>query len=87
MSIIQWNIRGMQANWEQIKVLFHEADASIMCLQETKLGESTPFFGHNYSFYRSPLMLGLHAAYGGAGIIIRKSINHKIIDLDIPLQA
>ena len=50
MSIIQWNICGIRANQEHIRVLFKETGASVICLQETKLGESPLNPGINYVF-------------------------------------
>ena len=35
MSIIQWNIRGIKANKEQIRVLFRDSNAAVISLQET----------------------------------------------------
>ena len=86
MSIIQWNIRGIRANQKPIEVFFRDADASVICLQETKLGEGPLNPGINYVFYRSPPFIGIRAQ-GGTGFVVRKSVNHKVILLDSILQA
>ena len=86
MSIIQWNVQSFTSNREQIRVLMKENDSSIVCLQETKLGNFTPNVGHNYSFFRSPPMPG-HRAHGGTAILVSKSINCKVVHLDTILQA
>ena len=86
MALIQWNIRGFSSNREQVRVLFKEHNLSAICLQETKLGESTPNFGSNFIFHRSPPLIGLRAQ-GGTGIIVRKSVNHRVIQLNTVLQA
>ena len=86
MSIIQWNIRGIRANQEQIRVLFRDADAAVICLQETKLGEAPFNPGINYVFYRSPPFIGIRAQ-GGTGFVVRKSVNHRVIPLNSMLQA
>ena len=85
MSIIQWNIHGIRANQEQIRILFRVADASVICLQETKLGEGPLNPGINYVFYRSPF-IGIRAQEG-TGFVVRKSVNHRIISLNSILQA
>ena len=71
MSIIQWNVQSLNSNHEQVRLLFNEYDLSVICLQETKLGDFTPFFGHNFHFYRSPPMPG-ERAQGGTAIMVKK---------------
>ena len=86
MSLIQWNLRGFVANREQVRVLFKEHDVRAICLQETKLGDHTPNIGSNFAFYRSPPLIGARAK-GGTGIIVRRSVNHRVIQLNTVLQA
>ena len=86
MSMINWNIRGFNSNRDQIRVLLKENNASIICLQETMLGDNVPNIGLDYLFYRSPPMVGMRAE-GGTAIIINKSVNHKPVQLNTPLQA
>ena len=61
MSIIQWNCRGIASSGEQVKILFRDTDAKIMCLQETKIGERHYNPGINYSFHGSPPLQGVRA--------------------------
>ena len=86
MSIIQWNLRSIHGNREQIRLLFHESNACAICLQETKLGYDQFQVGHNFVFYRSPPFVGVRAQ-GGTAIIIKKSMNQKVIELNTVLQA
>ena len=86
MSLIQWNLRGFSANREQVRVLLKEHNAAAICLQETKLGDQSPNVGSNYAFYRSPPLIGIRAQ-GGTGIIVHRSVNHRIIQLNTVLQA
>ena len=44
------------------------------------------FKEYNYSFYRSPPLIGVRAQ-GGTGIIVRKSVNHRVVHLNSVLQA
>ena len=81
MALLQWNIRGFVSNREQVRVLFKEYNLSAMCIQETKLGDHAPNLGFNYSFYRSPPLIGVRAQ-GGTGIIIRKSVNHRVVHIN-----
>ena len=86
MSLIQWNIQGFSGNREQVRVLFKEHDISAICLQETKLGNSTPNIGSNFVLYRSPPLIGAREQ-GGTGIIVNKSVNHRVVHLNSNLQA
>ena len=83
---MQWNIRGFMANREQIPVFFKEHNIAALCLQETKLGNQSPNLGSNYAFFRSPPLIGIRAQ-GGAGIIVHKSVNYKVVQLSKVLQA
>ena len=86
MSIIQWNIRGFASNREQVRILFRDHDLSAICLQETKLGDFTPNIGSSFVFYRSPPLIGIRAQ-GGTGIIVRKSVHQRVVQLNTVLQA
>ena len=86
MSLVQWNIRGLYSNFEQIRIFFKEHDIVAICLQEIKLGNVTPNLGHSYAFYRSPPLPGVRAQ-GGSGIIVSKSVNHRVVNINTVLQA
>ena len=86
MSIVQWNLQSFCSNREQVRVLFRDHDLSVACLQETKLGTNTPNVGHHFSFFRSPPMQG-DRAQGGTAIIVKKSINCKVVQLHNILQS
>ena len=90
MSLIQWNIRGLRSNFEQVRTLFRDNNASAICLQETMLGIDSINFGYQYSFYRSSTPPGLCAQGGpgiGAGIIVSNLLNHQSLNLASVLQA
>ena len=86
MAFIQWNIRGFQANREQVRLLFKEHNPAAICLQETKLRDLSPNIGSNYVFFRSPPLIGIRA-HGGTGVIVQKSVNHRVVQLNTVLQA
>ena len=86
MALVQWNIHGFLSNRDQVRVLFREHDLAAVCLQETKLGNNTPHLGANYVFHRSPPLIGVRAQ-GGTGIIVHRSVNHRIVQLNTVLQA
>ena len=86
MSILQWNLRGLSSSWEQLRTLFRDKEISIACLQETKLGNSTPNMGHNFNFFRSSPLIG-ERAQGGTAIIVYKNLNCRVVQLNTDLQA
>ena len=86
MSLIQWNLCSFTSNRESVQILFRDHNVSSICLQETKLGDITPNIGLNYTFHRSPPYVG-ERAQGGTGIIIHKSMNYRILQLNSVLQA
>ena len=54
IHILQWNINGLPHNWHELKQALLELDASILCLQESKLKPTDPynFNIYSYSLYR-----------------------------------
>ena len=67
-------------------VLLHDLDPGILCLQELKLGPLPYNHGLNYSFHRCNPPPGVRAK-GGAGVIVKKSIQHSLLQLHTTLQA
>ena len=84
-SIIQWNCRGIFPNAENLKVLTHDHNAGVICLQETKLGYRNFNPGFNYSFfsYNPPGV----PAHGGVAIMVNKGLEHSVVDIKTDLQA
>ena len=84
-DILQWNCKGLRARTEDLKVLMHDFNPGIICLQETMLGNSSYNPGLNYSIFNSsPVGGGTH---GGAAIIVKNSLQHSKIALNTNLQA
>jgi len=51
--ILHWNIRGLQANREELDLLFSNLDPTVICIQETFLKENkTINFKHYSSYHR-----------------------------------
>ena len=84
-SIIQWNMQGFQANFEELAVLLRRYKPAVFGLQETFLTSSkTPSFsGFNILTKNS-----LHdRATGGVALLINKSYLFSEVHLNTPLQA
>ena len=85
-DILQWNCRGLRSRAEELKVLIHDHNPGIICLQETKLGNHSFNPGLNYIIYNSVPPLN-DRAKGGAAIILKKSLQHSVLALNTNLQA
>ena len=42
-TIIQWNCRGLRANYDELQLLLNDYDPAVVCLQETYLKEPNNF--------------------------------------------
>ena len=85
-DFLQWNCRGLRARSEALKVLIHDHNPGIVCLQETMLGTDNFNPGLNYNIFDCAAPAG-GRAHGGAAVIIKKSLQHSLINLNTSLQA
>ena len=85
-DFLQWNCKGLRARSEALKVLMHDFNPGVVCLQETMLGTNHFNPGLNYDIYDCAAPAG-DRAHGGAAVIIKKSLQHSLISLNTLLQA
>lgn len=85
-DIVQWNCRGLRTSVEELRLLIRTHDPGVVCLQETKLGDTDFNPGLNYSFYNKSPTLAVRAK-GGAAIIVKKNIQHSKINIRTDFQA
>ena len=84
-NIIQWNVRGLRANFEELRLLCNQYNPQIVAVQECQLRKDkiinlTGFSGRTKS---SP---GDNAT-GGVTLYVNKSVLFSEIKLDTDLQA
>jgi len=86
-ELMQWNLRGLQANREELNLLISSFNPALAALQETKIGPNHNINYQNYSFHNcpGPEINGIY--HGGAAVIIKNSIPHTHIPLQTNLQA
>ena len=56
-TIIQWNCRGLRANYAELQLLLNDYDPAVVCLQETYLKEPNHVTFRNYLLIRLLLVM------------------------------
>jgi len=84
---MQWNMRGLQANREELSLLVSQYDPTAVCIQETLLhSNKTPSF-KNYSYYGIPAVENNNSLHGGVAVLIKNSTPHQQLHINTGLQA
>ena len=84
-TIVQWNVRGLRANFEELRLLCNQYNPQIVAVQECQLRKDkminlTVFSGITKSIPGDN-------ATGGVTLYIHKSVLFSEIKLDTDLQA
>jgi len=87
MEILQWNIRGLQANSEELNILLSNFNPVLVSLQETFLKPSKTTTFKNYSLYNFPSEESNGTIHGGIAILVNSAVPHSQIQLNTNLQA
>ena len=85
-SIIQWNFRGLKANYNEILILTTLLSPTVFCLQETFLKTTDNIYFKNYSLYNH-IAIENQKASGGSSILVKSNVPHRQIDINSNLQA
>ena len=85
-SIIQWNCRGLGANYNEILILMSLFSLSVICLQETFLKQSDNISFRDFNMFNYICPDGQRAS-GGTSIMVKSSVPHSQFDLNTNLQA
>ncbi|HIP82064.1 MAG TPA: reverse transcriptase-like protein, partial [Desulfocapsa sulfexigens] len=85
-TIIQWNCRGFQANFNELHILKQDFNPVAFCLQETLLKDTDKIDFRRYAIYNKSPSDGQRVS-GGSAILIKNNIIHNQISLNTPLQA
>lgn len=85
---IQWNCRGLRANYNELLILMQTMEPIVLCLQETMVSDSYVFHNRNYTLFLSqtPQQSGNRPS-GGAGILVCKKFPHSLLPINTTLQA
>jgi len=85
-TILQWNCRGLKANYHDILLLLNEHDPAVLCLQETFLKNTDNITLKNYSLFNH-YSQNVDRASGGVSVIVNNRAPHRVIPLNTNLQA
>ena len=77
MSVfIQWNMRSMNSNREELNILLSDFNPDMVCLQETQLKvNSTIDFKHYSTYHRSGNDIN-GTIHGGTAILVKSTLPH-----------
>ena len=85
-KIIQWNCRGLKANFNELLLLLTGLCPSIICLQETFLKPNDNLNIRGYTMYNH-IHQTCDRASGGSSVVINNSVPQSLIPLNTNLQA
>lgn len=85
-TIVQWNCRGLKANYDEIQLLLNDHDPAVICLQETYLKDQNPISFRNYNIFNY-FAVGDGRGNGGVSIVVNNKCPSSQINLNTHLQA
>lgn len=88
MSVLQWNLRSIKSNYDNLKLFSTTQDSDIILLQETKLKALETIHLEGYKcFCRNVITIGNQIAHGGVAILVKEHIQCSRVQLDTNIQA
>ena len=84
-EILQWNCRGIKANYENLELLILELNPKIICLQETFLKPSESLNFPNYTSIHK-MLNNPRKASGGTSIFVRRDIPYSVFNINSNIQ-
>lgn len=84
---IQWNCRGLRANYNEIELLLNRLNPIAICLQETLLPEKYTLSMRQYTVFTNTRSTSGGHPCGGTAIIVNKKIPHSHIKINTRLQV
>ena len=84
-NIVQWNCRGLKANYNEILLLMSKYNPALLCLSETFLKGTDKVSFKNFSMYN--FIHNTERASGGSTIIVSNVYPHRQISINSNLQA
>ena len=87
-GILQWNIRGASANYQELQLICSQYKPMVVALQETLQREDKQLTLNNFIALTEPAQPTVEGGVtGGVGLFIHKTVLYSQIDLHTTLQA
>lgn len=86
-TIIQWNCRGINRKYDELRNIVFIYEPTIICLQETHLRKDDKISFKGYKTYQQNANMQNNRAHGGIAILVRDNIPTKEIPVHTELQA
>jgi hypothetical protein len=86
-SIMQWNCRGLRANYNELELLLSRQQPSAVCLQEIQLPTDYALNIRGYSVYKKCAVGNAAQPVGGVSVLVPNKIAHSEITINTTLQA
>ncbi|KAL3290400.1 hypothetical protein HHI36_023741 [Cryptolaemus montrouzieri] len=83
LKVLQWNIRSIFSNFNDLKILIQDIEPDVICLNETFLNFNSIISISNYTILRIDRQDG----YGGLAFAVKNCIPYRNInffDIDLP---
>ena len=87
ISFIQWNMRGLQANREELSLLLSQYDPTAVCIQETLLHSNKTASFKKYTYYGIPVVETNGSLHGGVGMLVKNTTIHQQLHTNTGLLA
>ena len=84
--ILQWNCRGIKANYQDLQTIIRWRNPSMICLQETKLAPAMLCSIKGYAIFRKDVRSET-IAHGGVLLAVHHSLPAQQLHLSSTLQA
>ena len=84
-NILNWNIQGIRAKYQELCSILNEKQVSVSCLQETILGDTSWQPSQKYKMEKSPHIGGEQNR--GVAIILHSALQYSRIRLNTTLEA
>jgi len=84
---MQWNMRRLQANREELSLLLSQYHPTAVCIQETLLHSNKTASFQNYLYYGIPAVENNSSLHGGVAILVKNTTPHQQLHINTGLQA
>ena len=85
-QIIQWNVRGLLRNLDDVQELLHKHSPKVLCVQETHLKSKHTNFLRSYIIFRKDRDDAM-ASSGGVAVVVSQGVACTHLPLQTSLEA